>query len=294
MNRLVTGNLSLVSGDLQRSNPRVSQSSITSYQLPVTSLNDSWSQCAVNKPWRFPRNRFDLPPGLGARQSSGAFARLELLAILGALALLAALALPVLAQGKPRSQQAVCLNNLRLIGRALLVWDTEHGQTDPWRIPHTSENPLTGVENNSWFQFVSFSNELQTPKILACPSDFKRPAKDFSFSADGGFLNPNYRNRSVSYFLGLDSVLTWSQSLLSGDRNVRMEGFSGCSSGLNPVPFFSNFGFSRTSWTNALHGMTGNLLLHDGHVEQSSSQGLNRLVLDSRDDNGHSHLLIPF
>src|SRR6266700_2287877 len=160
-------------------------------------------------------SRIDLPLGFGVRQSCGAFGRLELLAIFGALALLAAVVLPVLAQGKPRSQQAVCLNNLRLIGRSLLIWDTEHGQTDPWRIPHTSENPLTGVENNSWFQFVSISNELQTPKILACPSDTKRPAKDFSFSADGGFLNPNYRSASISYFLGLDSVFTVPQSLLA-------------------------------------------------------------------------------
>ena len=36
--RLVTCNLSLVTGDLQRSGVRVSQSPATSYQLPVTSL----------------------------------------------------------------------------------------------------------------------------------------------------------------------------------------------------------------------------------------------------------------
>src|SRR5213592_4373635 len=36
--RLVTGNLSLVTGDLQRSSPSLSQSPVTSYQLQVTSL----------------------------------------------------------------------------------------------------------------------------------------------------------------------------------------------------------------------------------------------------------------
>src|SRR5438093_8893352 len=51
--RLVTCNLSLVTGDLQRSGPSVSQSPVTSYQLPVTSLmgvslRGSWSQCAPN------------------------------------------------------------------------------------------------------------------------------------------------------------------------------------------------------------------------------------------------------
>src|SRR5206468_11785802 len=51
--RLGTCNLSLVTGDLQRSVPRVSQCPVTSYQLPVTSLmgvslRGSWSQCAPN------------------------------------------------------------------------------------------------------------------------------------------------------------------------------------------------------------------------------------------------------
>src|SRR6266498_3791975 len=36
--RLVTCHLSLVTGDLQRSGPSVSQFPVTSYQLPVTSL----------------------------------------------------------------------------------------------------------------------------------------------------------------------------------------------------------------------------------------------------------------
>jgi len=37
MNQLVTGNLSLVTGDLQTLIPSVTLSSISSYQLPVTS-----------------------------------------------------------------------------------------------------------------------------------------------------------------------------------------------------------------------------------------------------------------
>src|SRR5438552_12118525 len=47
--RLVTCNLSLVTGDLHSSGPSVTQSPVTSYQLPVTSLmgvslRGSWSQ----------------------------------------------------------------------------------------------------------------------------------------------------------------------------------------------------------------------------------------------------------
>src|SRR6266536_2605911 len=57
MNRLVTCNLSLVTGDWRMLFPIVTLLSISSYQLPVTSLSGSWSQGAVNKPWRLPMNR---------------------------------------------------------------------------------------------------------------------------------------------------------------------------------------------------------------------------------------------
>ena len=42
MNRLVTGNLSLVTGDFQKLIPSVTLFSISSYQLPVTSYQSKW------------------------------------------------------------------------------------------------------------------------------------------------------------------------------------------------------------------------------------------------------------
>ena len=223
-----------------------------------------------------------------------AFTRLEVCATLAALGLLATVVAPGLAQNKPRSQQAVCANNLRLIGRAILLFDAEHGQADPWRAPRPPEPPATGIENNPWYQFSTLSNGLPTPRILACPSDTKVPAKDFSSSPDGGFLNPRFRNASVSYLLGLDSLVAIPDSVLGGDRNIQTQGFTACSSGLNPVPsIFVNGTQYRTAWTGGLHGDSGNLLFHDGRVEERSSQGLNETFLTPGDDNASYHLLKP-
>jgi len=223
-----------------------------------------------------------------------AFTRLEVCATLAALGLLATAVAPGLAQNKPRSQQAVCANNLRLIGRAILLFDAEHGQADPWRVPRPPEPPATGIENNPWYQFSTLSNGLPTPRILACPSDTKVPAKDFSSSPDGGFLNPRFRNASVSYLLGLDSLVAIPDSVLGGDRNIQTQGFSACSSGLNPVPsIFVNGTQYRTAWTGGLHGDSGNLLFHDGRVEERSSQGLNETFLTPGEDNASYHLLKP-
>src|SRR6266498_5150886 len=70
------------------------------------------------------------------RRPSGCdgFTARELVAVVGALALLAALAVPVLANSKLRSQRAVCANNLALIARALALWRNERGERYPVRL----------------------------------------------------------------------------------------------------------------------------------------------------------------
>ena len=103
-----------------------------------------------------------------------AFTRLELLAVLAALVLVAGVVLPALAQGKPRSQQAICFNNLRAVGQAVLMFNAEHNQLDPWRelaFNGGTLNHPSGLNNNAFFQFWSLSNGLSNPKVLACPSD---------------------------------------------------------------------------------------------------------------------------
>ena len=222
-----------------------------------------------------------------------AFTRLELMAVIAALALLAGIVLPALAQSKPRSQQAICFNNLRMIGQAMLLFNAENGQMDPWRTPGAGYNTPSGLGNNAWFQFALLSNGLTNPKVLTCPSDTTRPAKDYSLSPDGGLFHPNYRNQSISYFAGLDSSTLIPGSVLAGDRNIQNQGFGGgCSSGLNPVVAIYLLPQASTSWLKGLHGPSGNLLLHDGRVLETTSQTGGRHFQNS-DDNGSVHLLLP-
>ena len=227
-----------------------------------------------------------------------AFTRLELLAVLAALVLVAGVVLPALAQGKPRSQQAICFNNLRAVGQAVLMFNAEHNQLDPWRELATSggtRNHPSGLNNNAWFQFAWLSNELANPKILACPSDaLARPAKDFSFSPTGGLLSGAYQNNAISYFVGMDSSALVPNSVLSGDRNIRFNDLGGgCSTGVNPVANIFPWQASPSGWRSGLHGPSGNILLHDGRVEQTSDETVNRLFTRESDDNGSIHLQMP-
>jgi prepilin-type processing-associated H-X9-DG protein len=144
-------------------------------------------------------------------------------------------------------------------------------------------------------QFSIFTNELATPKILACPSDTKRPASEFSTNPERGLFHANFRNSAISYFLGHPLSQT-PKGILAGDRNMRVS---------EPIVSCSVFGNSPTNirirptvdtavaWTNGLHMNVGNFLYLDGQVDQLSNIGLQKVLAQPVDDNGSLHLLMP-
>ncbi|HXJ56197.1 MAG TPA: hypothetical protein VNU68_05985 [Verrucomicrobiae bacterium] len=225
------------------------------------------------------------------------FTRLELGALLAGVTLMFLVVVPLLAQGRPRSQLAVCLNNLRQVGQAMLTWNAQHGAADPWRVDVSdggSRGHFSGAGNNLWFQFSWISNELRTPRILACPSDSAViVATDFGYLSTNSFLHPERRNAAISYFLGLDALPDSPQHVLSADRHARLEPFTtSCSSGLTPVYAIDG---KTTEWSQTnIHGSVGHILFHDGRVELRSTAGLRQAFAPAvADDNGSVHLLIP-
>ena len=227
------------------------------------------------------------------------FTRLELLALLGALGLLTTVVLPALAGTRRGSDRAACVNNLRQIGRAYQVWASDHNDDAPHYLPISQggimQHPLAG---NAWFQFSWISNELATPRILACPSDpTKLVARDFSRSADGGFLNAGYCNNAVSYFVGLHAIRFVPGSFLTGDRNVQTYGSVACSA-VSFGAFMGRLSPLDPFWTNNLHGLWGNLLTYDGQVRTVSNQTMTDLYPKARDPgmsptDFSTHFLMP-
>jgi hypothetical protein len=103
---------------------------------------------------------------------ASAFSRIELCATIAALFLLAAVALPVLAQPFSRSQRLQCLNNLRQIGQAFQVWGNDHGDDFPFFVsPSQGGVQGTPEASRAYYQLAALSNQLSSPRILACPSD---------------------------------------------------------------------------------------------------------------------------
>lgn len=232
-------------------------------------------------------------PATGASPAESAFSRCDLSVVIATLIVILGVVLPALANSKSRSQQAICVNNLRLVGQGVLLFNLENNQLDPWWARPSGYNPA--LANNIFYQCSLLSNGVRYPKVFACPSDaLVRPATHYGVTS-GGLLHPEHRNAAVSYFWGLDSSALVPDSVLAGDRHiVPNAGLGlGCATGLNPVAGIVRGAATLTRWGSVLHGPAGNILLHDGRVEQSSNETLERLLRVETDDNGSIHLQLP-
>jgi prepilin-type processing-associated H-X9-DG protein len=227
-----------------------------------------------------------------------AFTRAELLAVLSALGLLATVALPALSVTRGHSERILCLSNLRQIGRAVHLWGNERGDGYPvwtdWSAGglYNAPAPFNSLKQNIYFHFLWMTNELPSPRILACPADpLVKAATDFSRSLQGGFDNPAFRNNAVSYTLVTDSFTELPNSILCSDRNVRSNGLSNCSAGYTSIASIYRTP-ADTAWLPAIHGEPGNILFFDGRAQAVSKIELDR-AFQTGGDIGTTHVLYP-
>src|ERR1017187_5249484 len=171
------------------------------------------------------------------------FTLVMLLVVVAVIAILAAMLLPALAKAKTKATQINCVNNLKQCGLAFRIWEGDNGDKMPMDVPVAKGGTKecdTGAETFRHFQVMS--NELSTPKIMACPAD-TRPAADNV---------TRLKNQNVSYFVGLEANDMNPQMFLDGDRNITGE--SEPQNGiLKLVPG------GPASWTAAIHNNQGNV-----------------------------------
>ena len=230
----------------------------------------------------------------------GGFTRAEAFALVFAVALLSMICLPMAASSSARTEQAICLNNLRLIGQALHVWGRDHGDRLPWRTPEEEGGTMPSIGTKPaeiWREIMSLTNELVSPVVLSCPSDSRvRVATKWTDDQDCGFFNPRFRTQAVSYFVGLDVFPEFASYPLAGDRNLRVDySFAQCSSRIFGVQGISSdfrFGFGVAGWTNGLHETKGNILFNDGRVKMTSPSEFSQIWFVN-EDNGVAHILLP-
>jgi competence protein ComGC len=197
-----------------------------------------------------------------SRQRLRAFAFMELLVIIAVAAMLAALLLPTLASAHDKARRIHCVNNLKQDGLAFRLWSSDNNDKNPPQVSTKNGGSMEYIAGGNAFRhFRCMSNELPTPKILACPADTRQAAQDFV----------TLKNANVSYFVGVDADETRPQMLLTGDRNLA----------INDIPVDAGLVTVKTSdtlsWTQELHHGQGNVGLADGSVMQATSSGLQQM-----------------
>jgi len=198
------------------------------------------------------------------QHSSSGFSLLELLASISVIVLIGWVFMQSEHSGtKTKAQRIKCINNLKNIGLAARIFANDNeNQTPSDVLRQGGKTNLATLSASGYFRILS--NELVTPRILACPSDMRI------------LESPNFTtlsNMNVSFFANPSGrAAAGSSELLYGDRNLQTNG-TAISNGLFEMSPNLNVG-----WTKEIHEEQGDVAFGDGSVQQFDNRSFSEAM----------------
>lgn len=202
----------------------------------------------------------------------------EAILVLFIIALLAVILLPPLISQHPHNHRVNCVNNLKQVGLAFLIWSGDNGNKYPMGVSVTSGGTMELMNTpDAWKVFQVMSNELSTPKILFCPEDSLRGSAATNWTDE--------LKTKISYFAGLDATETNSFAFLAGDGNFILDDVPANHDLVN-VTANASLKWDTTrhrdktvqGWFNKSKTAWGNIVLGDCSVQSLSQVGLKNAI----------------
>jgi hypothetical protein len=179
------------------------------------------------------------------------------------------LLLPALSGAKARSKGTECINNLRQVGVGLRLWANDNDDKFPWHVDMAKGGSRDSADWTDNFRVAS--DELNTPKILACPTDQEKSAARDWQALDGTF--------HISYFFGRTATESRPQSILAGDRAISGGVCSTCDS--RELTWDTSVGSSIDAAfePTPLHKGSGYIVLADASVHHFKTSELREQIM---------------
>ena len=196
------------------------------------------------------------------KRTNKAMTFIEVMVVIAALIVLAAMLLPMLAPHARIRSGPNCASNLKQIGLAARIWANDNNNKYPMFVSVTNGGSMELIASgNVAGCFRVISNELSTTKILICPADADHVvASNFS----------NFNNSNISYFVNVEATESYPQMLFSGDDNLTVNGRNHpVKSGILEITTNTEIG-----WMETRHIKVGNISFADGSVAEVSASGL--------------------